>query len=224
MSEQTPPTKAAKPVFGKNFFVVLSAVAGFTLIVILLTAFAVAKSGVIEVPLFSRLYRGPEPTRIVTPTVMTAEAFRVLVSSRLISKAVQGIEPPYALSITESEMTGGLDAVIAYALRDEEWKATAVQMAATPGYLEFHGKFRRGPFRVDTRVRFRPIVEDGGVRFEPIDIRVGDYPIHPSVVRTVAGIIFLRDLGTWVLRFGEASLQEVILEDGTVDLVAYPKT
>ncbi|MFH1078073.1 MAG: hypothetical protein V1745_02185 [Patescibacteria group bacterium] len=218
-----PAVKPAKPIVGKNMFSVLSVIAGFVLAVLMLIAFLVAKTGIIEIPIFSWFYEGPEPVRYVESTPITADAFRVLVSSRLIAKAAKRETlPPYTIRVTEQEMTGGLNSVIYRALRDQEWKTSMVQLAATPGFLEFLGKFQHGPLHVDTRVRFRPVVEKGGIRFEPIDIRVGDYPIHPSIVRTVAGIIFSRDLGTWILTFGDGALEQAKLEEGAVDIVASP--
>ncbi|MBU1348915.1 hypothetical protein KJ781_02505, partial [Patescibacteria group bacterium] len=195
---------------------------GIILATLLLLAFAVAKTGIVEVPGFSRFYHGPEAVRAVTPTPMTADAFRVLVSSRLISKAAQGLRPPYTVRVTEGELTGGLGAVIGVALRDESWKVSEAQIAVTPEFLEFLGKFEWGVFHVDTRIRFTAIVEKGGVRFEPTDIRFGDYPIHPSFARSIAGIVFSRDLGTWILTFGDGMLEQATLVDGAVDIVASP--
>jgi len=222
--EPTPPAPArpTKPIFGKNALIVMSVIAGCILAVILLLAFAVAKTGVIEVPFFSRFYHGPEPVHVVAPEAMSADAFRVLVSSRLLAMAAEGKKPPYTTRVTENEMTGGLKAVIDLALRDEQWKASDVQLAVTKDYLEFTGKFQRNTIHVDMRVRFIPIVETNGVRFEPTDVRFGDYPVDPGVARYVAGLILSRDLGTWLMTFGEATLQRVILRDGAVDIVAYP--
>lgn len=216
------PPKPIKPLVGKNVFSVLSVIAACVLAFLLILAFAIAKTGLVEIPLFYAFYRGPEPIRRVTPVPMTAEAFRVLVSSRLLAMAAEGKPSPYTVTVSEGEMTGGLAAVINRALRNEQWKASDVQLAVTEDYLEFFGRFRRVAVRIDVRVRFRPIVEQGGVRFEPTDIRFGDYPIHPAIARYVAGIVFSRDLGTWILTFGDVTPQKIILRDGAIDIVAYP--
>jgi len=222
--DQTPlaPARPTKPVFGKNALTVISVIAACVLAFLCLIAFAVAKTGIIDVPFFSRFYHGPEPVRVVTPEPMTADAFRVLVSSRLLAMAAEGKQAPYTVRVTENEMTGGLKAVIDLALRDEIWKASDVQLAVTKDYLELTGKFRRNNIHVDMRVRFIPIIETNGVRFEPIDVRFGDYPVDPGAARYVAGLILSRDLGTWLMTFGEATLQRVILRDGAVDVIAYP--
>jgi hypothetical protein len=222
MTDMPAPTTPIKPIVGKNVFSVLAVIAACVLAFLLILAFAVAKTGLIEIPIFSASYHGPQPVRVVTPVPMTAEAFRVLVSSRLLAMAAEGKIPPYTVTVSEGEMTGGLSTVITQALRSDQWETSGLQLAVTEQYLEFFGHFRRGVMGVDSRIRLVPVVDQGGLRFEPTDIRFGDYPVHPALARYLTGVIFSRDLGTWILTFGETTLRKITLHDGALDIVASP--
>lgn len=219
---QTDPNRpaAAKPVFGKNALSVLAMYASVILVIVVGLAFALAKTGLVSVPFFSRWYVGPTPVRAIRADTIDATAFRVLVSGRLLSQIAAKKPPPYAITLSEKELTGALRGVVDQALRNEDWKTRNAQLAVTPDYLEFSGTFVRDVFRVDLRVRARPVVEDGGLRFEATDIRIGDYPIHPSIAERIVGMIFARDLGTWIVSFGDISLKRATLGSGSIDLVA----
>lgn len=215
---------SARPVFGKNALSVLAIYASVFLVIVLGLAFAFAKTGLVTVPLFSRWYVGPQPVRTVRADTIDATAFRVLVSGRLLAQVAAKKPPPYAITLSEKELTGALRGVIDQSLRNQEWKTQNVQLAVTPQFLEFSGTFVRDVFHVDLRVRATPIVEDGGLRFEMTDIRIGDYPIHPSLAAQLVGVIFARDLGTWIISLGDIRLNRATLGSGSIDLVATPRT
>lgn len=214
-----------KPVFGKNALSILVMVAVIFLIVIVGGAFALAKSGLVTVPVFSeRFYTGPQPIRKVQSAPIDATAFRVLVSSRLLAQTAERKPPPYVITLSETELTGALKGVIDQAFRDQGWTVNASQVAVMPTYLEFTGLFVRGPVHLDVRVRFMPVLEQGGVRFLMKDIRLGDYPLHPKAAERLAGLVFARDLGTWALSLGDVHLESVILQSGALQLVTSVKT
>ncbi|MFA5935414.1 MAG: hypothetical protein WC787_00970 [Patescibacteria group bacterium] len=207
---------------GKNVLSVLSIFAAVVLVLILLAAFAIAKTGLVTIPVFSRLYHGPAPTRVVRTQPIEANAFRVLVSGRLLAQTNQGELPPYEIRLSEAELTGALLGAIPQALRDERWKIEHAQLVVTPSYVEANGRLVSRALRADLRARFLPVIEKGGLRLVPVDIRFGDYPIHPDLAYRLAGLLFSRDFGTWILTFGDTRLESVRLEDASLELSASP--
>lgn len=222
MTENTPtpvPNQpVVKPVIGKNILSVLSTFAAIILVLIFGSAFILAKTGFVNVPLFSRWYVGPKPIRIVEAEPIDATAFRVLVSSRILAQAAANKKPPYKISLSEAELTGGVQSVINQALRDQDWQIENPQLAITPESVEFFGRLRRNATRVEVLFKFEPVVQNGGLKFEPSYLRVGDYPIHPKLINDLASLFFSRDLGTWVFSSGDIRLESVILKDGKLDL------
>ncbi|MBI4138746.1 hypothetical protein HY479_01190 [Candidatus Uhrbacteria bacterium] len=214
--------KTVKPVFGKNALSLLTLAVSILIAFVLAAAFAVAKTGVIAVPIFSLLYRGPQPSRLVESPPIDATAFRVMVSSRLIAETLTKNPLPYRIRMTDEELTGGFQGAVTLALRDQFWQAEHVQAIAVPDALELYGRFRRGRLHADIKARFRPTVEKGGARFDLTGFWFGDYPVHPRFATLVAGWIFSRDLGTWILRFGDIELQGVELQEGRFELLASP--
>lgn len=215
--------KPVKPLVGKNVLSLFGIGAAIFIALFLIIVFAVAKSGIIDVPVFSKLYKGPSPVRIIESQPIDDTAFKTILSERL-SEQTKTSKPPFRLRINDAELTGALISVIDVALRDQAWKALTVQIASTPEYLELFGKFQRGFIHADVRLRLKPVVENGGIRFEVTDFRFGDYPVHPSLAGRFAGIIFSRDLGTWKLKLGDMEIQEADSGNGYLELLSSYQT
>lgn len=215
--------RRVEPKVGKNALgCALGAVVTFLIIVCLLV-FAIAKTGVLHVPVFSNLYHGPVPTRLVPAQPITPAAFKVLLGSRFISQAVAHVPPPYTIQLSEKELTGAVMDAIDTALRDQSWKQVYSQIVVRSTDLELYGQFERAPLHVDMLVRFHPVVTNGGVRFDPFFVQIGDYQLPASFAYRLASYIFSRDLGTWTIGFGDEKLQSVIVRNGALDLVAQGK-
>jgi hypothetical protein len=217
----TPP--AVRPAFGKNAASVLAVFAAIVLLMLGFAAFAVAKTGLVHVPLMSRFYTGPEPVRVIEASALTTDQFRALMEERIATQIRSGAKPPYTVEITEQEITGALHGVINLVLQDKGWRAERSQVALTPKGIEFFGHLERGRTNADVRIRFDAIIENGSVRFEPTDIRFGDYPIHPALAQKLAGYLFARDVGTWMIQFGDAKLESVRFSEGKLELTASPQ-
>ena len=213
--------KGLKPILGRNFLVVVLEFAAVILVLFLLAAFALAKSGVVSVPVFSSFYSGPEAAREITASPLDPQAFKAIISRRFLDQLESG-KPPYLIKLSDEEITGSLESVIDMALRDASWQAQKIQLISQTGHLEMFVRFKRGVWKAEMRVRLKPIVENGGARFEVIDFRFGDYPIHPKLAKLIAGWVFSRDFGTWILRFGDIELSRVNLTEGTVELYTSP--
>lgn len=213
--------KGLKPILGRNFLVVVLESAAVILVVFLLAAFALAKSGAVNVPVFSSFYSGPAAAREVTALPLDPTAFKALISQRFFEQLESG-KPPYLIKLSDGELTGALESVIDTALRDASWQAQKIQLISQPGHLEMFARFKRGAWQAEMRIWLKPVVENGGVRFEVIDFRFGDHPIHPKLAKLIAGWVFSRDFGTWILRFGDIELSRVNLTEGVVELYISP--
>lgn len=214
------PQPVLKPKVGKNIARFVAVLAAIILLVVSMLAFAVAKTGIVTVPLFSRWYHGPTPTRLVSATPLTADAFRVLLGSRFFSQAVERKPPPYAVRVTEKELTGAIMTTIDAALRDGAWRQVHTQMVIRPTDLEFFSRFERGSVRMDVLVHFVPVIQDGELRFDPVSVRIGDYPLPAALAYRAASAVFARDLGAWTVSFGDARLESIRLLDGEAEIVA----
>jgi len=208
---------------GKNTLAVIGIFAGIFLALGLIFLFVLAESGLVHVPVFSSFYRQPEPVRVVTAEPISATAFRALLANRINDRIASGERPPFSVTLMEDELTGLLRAVIRDALRDEGWTVESSQLALTAQMVELSGRLKRNSFTVDLRVQFVPVVQDGGLRLDPIDVRLGALPIHPSMARQLAGILFSRDFGTWIIRFNDLQLDDVVLDDGHIHLRISPR-
>lgn len=200
---------------GKNILVVAGTVVGVLVLLSMLLAFAVAKTGIVSVPLFSRWYVGPMPTRVVSGIKTTPDGFLRTLESRMRTEAMKGA-PPYELSVSEQELTGALQSAVTTALRTQGWDRADVQIVLRPTDMEVLGRFQRGSLAPQLLARFVPRIADGGLRFEPIFVQLGDYPLPPSLANTVLTTIFSRDFGTWTMSFGDVKLSNIRLSDGSV--------
>ncbi len=213
-------SKRVKPKRGKNALTIFGIIAGVVLVIVSVIAFAIAKTGLVNVPLFSAFYHGPTPIRVISATPMSVSDFRILVGSRFLSLVQAGKRPPYQVQLSEEELTAVLVDAITQALRDPSWNVQGVQLAIRPTDLELYGHFIHGGTRVDLLAHVVPEIKDGGVSFALSSLRIGDYPISPHLGLNILGAIFSRDFGTFTLTFGDAHLTDLQLQDGSVTLTA----
>lgn len=214
---------AVKPKIGKNILIVFLVILGLIIMGCLIIGVLVAKTGLVNVPVLSKLYKGPTPTRLVQTSKIEPAAFQYLLISRLTSQVQTG-KPPYTFQLTEQELTGALQQGIAEAFRDQAWSVEIVQLVVTEQGLEFLGKFKQDKFKVEGLIRLRPTVQDGGILFTPVEIRLGDYPVPLALAERAAGLIFERDFGTWLLKFRDIIFQQVVSRDGFLQITASPAT
>lgn len=207
-----------KPKLGRNFLTCLTYSAAILVAGLFVCLYLVAKTGLIQLPLFSRFYVGPIPTRPVTAPSMSPDAFNSLLSSKLAAQGLEKKRPPYVIRLTEKELTAGLGYGIDTILREQEWKRVTSQIVVEPDEIEMSGRFERSYVRFDVLVRFVPRVSQGGVMFDPVSIQVGDYELPSSMTQRVLGYIFSRDFSSWILKFGDLQLSAVHLSRGYLEL------
>ncbi len=216
------PDKIA-PKFGKNALtcsglVVLAMLLGLGVLIYFLTI-----SGLVRVPFFSRWYTPPAVVRTVGGSPTNWAQFRSLILGRLTDQAEIG--PPYQLRISETEMSGLLNGVIAGAFRDQRFAAERTQVALTPGFLEMAVFVSWNRFlHFDLLLRMRPRVEnDGTVRFETTNAYLGRIPLPSGWVMQLLGYIFSRDIGTWNIRVDQRNgIRALDLNDRFLDVTIGP--
>jgi hypothetical protein len=194
------------------------------LVLLVLSAglYLLARTGLFKIPLFSRAYSGPLPTRLVNPPPMTQEDFAALLGSRFKAESQKKASPPYLIRLTERELTGALANGIDSALGGESWKHVFTQVVVEPTELELVGQFQRGWARLDVLIRFVPHVVQGGVSFEPVFVQIGDYRLPPRLAYQMLGYLFARDLNAWILEFGGMQVLDVRLSRGYMELRVAP--
>lgn len=207
---------------GKNVSIVLGVFIAAFLVLASLLAFAVAKTGLFRVPIFSSFYQGPTPTRAVSSEPITETQFRSLLTSQVEAQFAAGRRDEATITVTETQLTGAIRSAIAQALREQGATAEDVQIVVEPKYLELSGRLMEKSVTADLRVRLDPVIEDGGIRFDATDIYLGDYPVHPDLAQRLAGIFFSRDFGTWHVSFGEVRFTSLTLRSGALELKAMP--
>ncbi|OGL78941.1 hypothetical protein A3E39_02015 [Candidatus Uhrbacteria bacterium RIFCSPHIGHO2_12_FULL_60_25] len=218
----TTPVPVTKPKFGFNAVACLGY--GILLVVAfaLIVAVLLAKTGLVKVPLASRLYRGPGPTRIVTAGVTDPEAFSDAISAKVALAVKRGGPPPYRVTVEETELTAAFRGALASFVQGSNIIAERPQIVMTPTAIELSGRFVREGITFDILTRFEPRVEDGELRLNPISVQFGDYPISTSTAQNLMGYFFKRDFGAWRLDVGPIGLRDIRLGDGKVELFLGP--
>lgn len=215
--------QAIKPKIGKNVLGCAGIALAVLLLLLALLAFALAKTGVFNVPVFSGFYRGPEPTRVVaTSSPMTLEGFRDELANKFLAQARLGKKPPYTIEVSEKELTAALRGGIEEGVRGEEWNESDAQAVIRQDRIEVFLTLKKETQTAELLIDFVPKVENGGVQLEPVSFRFGDYPIPVSLAQRIAGTFFKRDFGVTTLSVGEAQLSQITLKDGVMEVTASP--
>ncbi len=186
---------------------------------VLLVITVVAQLGLVRVPLLSAGYTPPQPTRVIAnQKTIDAEAFRTLVALRLQTYIRQHPRPPYHLVLTEQELTGALRGAIGEALRGPGVTQEHLQVVILPDAFEFSGQFSVGWLHLDAVARMRPVVQDGGIRFEPAGVRVGRLRVPDAVAMKLLSLALSREVGVWQISASGISVHSVSLKTGSADI------
>ena len=215
-----------RPTVGKNL--ISCAVVFFIALIlsVVLTLAFIAKTGVVHIPLFSNLYHGPTPTRLVAAQPMTVDAFRVLLGARFFNQALAArsatAPKEFRVHVTEKELTGVVMNAVDSALRSVSWTQQYTQLVVQPTDVEFFGQFSSGTYHIDLLVHFIPRVTPAGITFEPSTVQIGDVSLPPALAYRAMSSLFARDLGTWSGAFGPAKIRDIQLSNGVIELIATP--
>ncbi|MFA6160555.1 MAG: hypothetical protein WC766_00055 [Patescibacteria group bacterium] len=219
--DTTAPPKPVKPKIGLNVLSCLFLIMLGFLAAALLTAFVVAKSGLLHVPIFSSFYVAPEPVRLLQAKPVTWDDFQVLLARRIYAQrsVAGGI---YTIRVTEQELTGLLQGATVDALRNSLWEVNLEQIAVTPDYLEVFLKLKwQNTLNFDLLFKLKPKVdENGAIGFDVLEARLGDFAMPTSLIYPLVGNAFGRDLGEWQLKIGGANaIKSVSLLDRGLNII-----
>ncbi|MDQ7814644.1 MAG: hypothetical protein RDU25_02480 [Patescibacteria group bacterium] len=207
-----------KPKFGKNAMLFIGVITLTVSGLLLALGVLVAKSGIVELTLLSRLYYGPVPARQLDATPVPAAEFIGFLDSRLKQAYAVSPVPPYRAVINEKEISGALFNALPGALRDSKWSVDKAQILVREDDFEYFSHFSRGALSLEVLIRMKPVLEAGSVRFDVQSIQVGDYALPVPIAQTLAAYYFGRDLGTWTLTFGSLRINRLTLHEGYVEI------
>ncbi|MDD5438386.1 MAG: hypothetical protein PHC70_04555 [Patescibacteria group bacterium] len=221
MAADAPKPVRVKPKLGLNALSVALIIIGGVILILLVSALAVAKLGLVPIPILSRFYDGPVPVRLVQTEPLDWDDFRVGLASDIYEQRERQKEG-YAVQLSEQELSGLIKSEAEKGLRGQAWKIDLIQVAVTPDYMELYSKLdRSGLGNLDMLIRFRPVVDSkGNIRFEIIETRVGDFKLPVSWGRALASNVFSRDLGSWEITIGgENVIQSISLLDKGLNII-----
>jgi hypothetical protein len=152
---------------GVGLVIVLAIVA----IPVVLAASTLAKTGFVDVPfLTDRLYRSPEPIRSVRP--LTGSGPKEVMQSVMSRVSFNPVTSRTKFTFSEQELTTLVQGLLAdpAAL---PFRASRIQVAADPDFLEITLVAVRPRRNAVVRVRALPEVNDGTLRFAANEVAVG---------------------------------------------------
>ncbi len=209
--------------FTKNKLIVYGTVTLIVALFLSAVLFGVAKTGLIDVPLFSRWYQGPQATHPIASIPMSSDQFLQMLQQRFQGIAAQG-QPPFVVTVDEKEVSGALQSSVRNALRNGDWSRTDIQVALRETDMEVTGHFARGFLHPQFLIRLTPRIVNGGLVFDPTFAQLGDFPLPATWMTPLLSLLFSRDFGTWTVSFGTMRLQRVQLFDGMMQLTIAPTT
>jgi hypothetical protein len=187
-------------------FLVLCALIGIAILI--------AKTGVIEIPVFSAFYRERPVTRVVRGIKMTTDD--------LVHRAT---DPAYATTssvsviVSEEEVTGMLIHLIQSSSTRHGVYVDHPQIVVTPAGLEVVARIRTNAVSVRVFATIVPVVENGRLSYLFKESYVGDLPIPSFIMDKIMKTTFESNLGSLYIAIGSNKLKEIVLKDGSADLV-----
>lgn len=179
--------------------------------------FVVAKTGLVEIPVFSRFYNEPQPTRPVAPA--SAPLLEILESQlgRAALDFERGVLPAeLSFTLSESDLTRGIqDLAGAGGVGGLEFSDAQVVLAG--GNAELFVRFTRGERTTPFRLRLAPALERKPIPLRVVKAYIGEMPIwHRAIdalfrqaVKTQLGGLPFVDLVT---------VKNLTMREGMVDV------
>ncbi|MBI4280707.1 hypothetical protein HY628_00745 [Candidatus Uhrbacteria bacterium] len=169
-----------------------------------LIALALAKTGLVRVPFFSRFYEPPRPSRWVTPQEPSLES---VINSQL---ARQRKNEPLTIRLTEET----LSAALRQALPPEKGRLGHVQVALSDGVMEIFVELPRPEKSSALRLWIIPFVENGSVSFRVKRVEIGELRIWHRLVNA-----FLKPAASQSLEpLQNFSIGDISVQNGTLEL------
>lgn len=169
-------------------------------------AFLISQTGAIRLPVFSRLYRPPEPARIITPEILDASIF------------LENAGP--TLKLTEEEATGLLSQGIGK-FGGQGFRPRTAQIAFEDGYAELYLDLDLERLHARLLVSLEPVlVEDGILKIAAREVHLGAIPLHPAIVNIlVDGLLNPRLSEVMVSLKSIGTIDSITVKPGLIEFV-----
>jgi len=194
----------------------------FILLILGLVATAIAKTGLVDVPVFSKIfYKPPTPQRVVTVTPEEVKNFSADITNKLeqevksqIKPGVTGQEVEISLEFTEKELTALLRNLTA----NGDLPFGNSQISITPEGLEIFGEINE-PKKTYLSVNLKPEIKDGDLKIKIKKIKIGTLPL-PAIFGNFLVEKFLNtqldEVRDEIAKIGK--LENIKLDEGKITL------
>ncbi len=206
----------------KKFFTCCLLELLFLILILGLVTTAIAKTGLVDVPVFSKIfYKLPVPQRVVTVTPEEIKNFSADVTKKLEQEVASQIKPgvtgqkvEISLEFTEKELTALLQNLTTNG--DSPFKNS--QISVTPEGLEIFGEINE-PKKTYLTVNLKPEIRDGDLKIKIKKIKIGTLPL-PAIFGNFLVEKFLNaqlnEIRDEIGKAGE--LKNISLDEGKITL------
>lgn len=209
-----------RPKIGRNVMSFWAIILTIVFVILIGFAFLLAKSGLVTIPVFSRWYHGPVPTREIQTPSRTVEEFKQLLGTRFVTEQLRGGTGPIVIRVSEMELTSVLQNSIREGLAaGEDVRIRRTQVVILQDSVELLVELTRAGIRTDLLIRLVPSIQGSRLHFEPVYFSLGDIPLPVSFAERFASLVFSRDLGEWDVQSSQLQVQKVGIVDGAIEIV-----
>lgn len=212
-------TLPGRPKVGRNVLSCLLMLVIAFVIILVASAYVIARTGVVRVPYFSQFYRPIAPTRVVDAEAVLPADFSKKMQERLLvaSTTAEGLRE---IVVTEAELTGALrGAVAAMASSSGDIRVQRIQAVMSTSSVELSGVLVTKIGSVNVIGTVIPIMEsDGRVSVVVQKVYVGELPLSSGLVERLRRSLISRGGATWDVKAGPMNLKDIHLQDGSVRL------
>lgn len=192
-----------------------------TLAPIILLAYGVAITGLVDVPFLSRFYHEPAPVRVVLPTNDSLmSSFQKQIESQLGAIVQAGQEKArVSILLHEKELTAGLRDFVDSFSKDD-FKIIDGQVAVLDEYVEIFVLFSLNDKRSTLRLRVLPELADGRPNIQVKKVWLGEFPVWHRLVNFALQNALETQLKPFFERFGgSVQIEQFSFHEGVVELV-----
>lgn len=199
----------------KKFLIIAFAIA---LMLLLGVAVLIAKTGVYRIPFLSSVYHERPVTRVVSADAIEPRDLLNRVNDRLRS-SVSTSTKDVKISITEQELTGALKGALQTSLKRPGVIVDGTQIVSLADGLELIASVRTETMSVRMLAKAVPVVQDGRVKLEVKELYLGSLPVPPNSLAQMERLVIGSEIGSFEAKAGNYLLKDVVLKDGSVELV-----
>ncbi len=191
--------------------------------VCLAAAWFVAATGLVRIPVLSSLaYEKPEPTRVVEPGVPIEDLVKAEFEIQLTERFEQGMplfdDQALTFRVPESSVTSSLRSGMEEAGVEPplDVSSSQVVISAEDGF-ELYLPIKDNPQETAVKVVAKPYLDEGQLKLEIIDMRLGSASIPNWFITSIVGPIVQREIKEVTDRAGDyAGLSAIEYHQGEV--------